>query len=216
MSAYNSSAMRHPLGAVAYFDGSGKSHDPSSQFLTLVGYAADAAVWPAFEVAWLKILSDHQIDGLHFNEPELRENPVLLGLLLETIEKAGAFGMHSVSCSVALAEYRKSGEARLPGRVCAEWCINELLSQAPSISCFFDHGEEFFREVYAPWENDSPEWPELSKVRKLALVRSRDFPGVQAADWLGWYINRSLTKADHDVDLSLLLSRSGHHMVIKP
>jgi hypothetical protein len=201
---------------VAYFDGSGKSHDPSTPFLTLVGYAAEAAVWPAFEVAWIKILTDHNVDFLHFKEPKVRENPLLLGLLLETIAKAGVFGMHSVSCSVAVSEYRKLGDAASPGRVCAEWCINQLLSQASSLSCFFDRGEEFFKEVNNPWENDSQEWPELSKVSELGLVRSRDFPGIQAADWLGWYINRSLTKFDHDIDLRLLVNRAGHCMVIKP
>jgi hypothetical protein len=87
---------------------------------------------------------------------------------------------------------------------------------APSISCFFDRNEEFFSEAVTRWENDSAEWPQLANVKELGLVRSCDFPGVQAADWLGWYINRSLTKADHDIDLRLLLNRAAHRMAYWP
>lgn len=216
LSAYSSFPKGHLLAVLtAYFDGCGKSHDPSTPFLTLVGYAAEAIVWPGFEAAWAKALADHKVDCLHFKDPAIRENPLLVGVLLETIECGGRFGMHSVSCSVNLAEHRKVSTER-PGRVCAEGCINTLLSEAPSMSCFFDRNEEFFEEVKNPWENESERWPQLANITELGLVRSRDFPGVQAADWLGWYINRALTRRDYDVDLALLENRANHRAIIKP
>jgi hypothetical protein len=216
LSAYNSFPDGHLLAVLtAYFDGSGKSHDPSTRFLTLVGYAAEAVCWPSFEAAWVKALSDHHVDQLHFKDSALRENPLLIGVLLETIECSSKFGMRSVSCTVNLAEHRKVSSER-PGRVCAEWCVNQLLSGVPSMSCFFDRGEEFFEEVKTPWENESEKWPELSKVKEVGLVRSRDFPGIQAADWMGWYINRALNKADYDIDLALLERRASHRAIMKP
>ncbi|MEO7144572.1 MAG: DUF3800 domain-containing protein [Bryobacteraceae bacterium] len=183
----------------AYFDGSGKSDDPSNRFLTLVGYAAEPYVWRDFEAKWIGVLEKHHVDCRHMKEDQYRENPVLLGSLLNAIQEASEFGMRTASCTVALEDHRRlSKEGQLPraGRICAEFCINELLAHATSMSCFFDRGEEFLKEVKPSWEKDSPdEWPELARIDELGQVRNqKDCPGVQAADWLAWYINRSLTR----------------------
>ena len=198
----------------SFFDGSGKSADRHCGFLTLVGYAAPHVVWPAFEAKWESVLARHGETSIHLNEQRYRDMPVLVGELLESIELASHFGMRTVAATVNLGAYRRLSEIYLsPGRICVEFCINELLRQADSLSCFFDRGEEFYKEVNRLWNSDqgsdAPEWPELAKVSELGQVRDqRNVPGIQAADLLAWHINRSLTKSDHGVELALAANRT--------
>ena len=194
-----------------FFDGSGKSDDPFCGLLTLAGYAAPPAVWPAFEARWEEILRKHGEQRIHMKEPRYREKPVLIAELLDTIDRASHLGMRSVAATVDLTAYRKlSGQRHSPGRICVQFCIGELPEHADSISCFFDRGEEFFKEVNSQWEREKPyaEWPQLAKVRKLGLVPGRDVPGVQAADLLAWYANRAATKSDQDPELALAENRT--------
>ena len=214
LSAYNSFPEGHQLVILkSYFDGSGKSADRQCRFLTLVGYAAPPTVWPAFEAKWEDLLKKYHVKSFHTNEEQCCGNPLLVAELLDAIEKARHFGMRTVGAILDLEAHRKlSLEYPLPapGRICAEHCINELLQQADSISCFFDRGEEFFKEVNRYWERDdiTEPWPQLLRVHELGQVRQGDFPGIQAADLLAWHVNRSLTKSDYDLDLALIDARA--------
>jgi hypothetical protein len=194
-----------------FFDGSGKPDDPECDFLTLAGYAAPPGVWPAFELRWQSILEKHGEQRTHMNDRRYREKPVLIAELLETIDLAGHFGMRSAAVTVDLTAYRSlSGMRHSPGRICVQFCIDELLKHAGSISCFFDRGEEFFKEVSREWEHEKPgaEWRQLAKVRELAVLRGLDVPGIQAADLLAWYANRAVTKSVQDLELALAENRA--------
>lgn len=214
LSAYNSFLEGHQLIVLkSYFDGSGKSADPQCRFLTLVGYVAPPAVWPPFEAKWRAILKKYRVEYLHANEERLRGNPLLVAEQLEAIDAARHGGMRTVGAILDLEAHRTlSLEFALPasGRICAEYCLNELLRQANSVCCFFDQGEEFYKEVNPYWERkEAPDWcPHLQRVRELAQVNQAKFPGIQAADLFAWHVNRTLTRADYDLEYALIAARA--------
>jgi hypothetical protein len=196
----------------SYFDGSGKSDNPDCYFLTLTGYAAPPVVWPAFEVLWETILQRHHLACFHTQVESCRSNPILVAELLDAIGLSHGFGMTTVGVTLDLKAHRRLFSEYVlpkPGRICAEFCINTLLEQADSISCFFDRKEEFLKEVNPLWEADGvPDWPQLANVKELAPVRQVDFPGIQAADLLAWHVNRNLTRSDYGLDLAVIDSRA--------
>ena len=213
LSAYSYSRFPegHQLAVLrSFLDGSGKSSDPQCKFLTLVGVTAPPVVWPAFEVKWQTILDRHGVKVFHAQEESCRDNSTLVGELLHTFEACREFGMRTVGVSVDLTAHRSlSVWLPNPGHICAKFCINDLLEHASSISCLFDRGEEFLKEVNPLWEVDGgPEWPELARVHELAAVRQVDFPGLQAADLLAWHINRSLNRSDHEIEFALTANRT--------
>jgi hypothetical protein len=64
--------IRHPdqegmmlMVVKAYFDGSGKSHDPNIECVSFAGYVGTEEVWNEFEEAWQGFKENHQIDFFH-------------------------------------------------------------------------------------------------------------------------------------------------------
>jgi hypothetical protein len=73
-------AIRHPgqkglklMTVRAYFDGSGKSHDPNVRCVALAGYVGTKSVWEEFESRWERFKEKYGIDYIHASELEARE-----------------------------------------------------------------------------------------------------------------------------------------------
>jgi hypothetical protein len=141
----------------AYCDGSGKSDDPVSQYLTLAGCIATPEAWDAFEKRWGEVLARNGCDYLHMQEANalqgafstakgwtaLRVSALLLDFAscsfsTETLEAQGTFV--SAHCTVNLPDYRRAAETYpqlrnyRPEQFCVTHVVNVAASMLPNDS----------------------------------------------------------------------------------
>ena len=165
----------------AYCDGSGKSNDPQSRFLTLAGLIAPPAAWAPFEREWAIVLDEHNSGPWHAKDAyaltkdfegwtiervkALRRD--LLNRCFSDITHRKDF-VHA-SCTVDLSDYRRAavdmpavGEVS-PEALCAFWIAHVAIGWLPenkndpllkdgTIELFFDRDEGFQHHIQKEWE----------------------------------------------------------------
>ena len=201
----------------SYFDGSGKSNNRESKFLTLAGFAAENDLWDDFDNGWRSILRDQGATYLHMGEAIRftgeyegwdRDRVVSLvnGLVAFLAGMPSDHQFHGFQCSVDLAAYRAARKLKRipsPERICARWGLSLILNwrdQWPAfpietLDIFFDRNEEFLKHLARDW-NDKQirrQYPFYELIGTIAPVEMRRTPGVQAADLLAWSTHRRLS-----------------------
>ena len=190
-----------------FLDGSGKSDDPESRFLTLAGCSAEDAVWAGLEEGWAEEIHMSRLMSSGMPESEVLER---VERALLSVRRAVAQGMKTLLYSVNLKDYRRWKyilKLPQPERLCAEWCVYQAIksysdsqiSLAQPVDVFFDQNEPFLRHICM--DNQSKKlkrrYPLLGLVRAPVPVDSSSVPPVQVADMFSWSRNR-LIAGSHD------------------
>jgi hypothetical protein len=135
----------------AYFDGSGKCHDPQCNYLALAGYVGDLDGWAPFEYEWLSVLEDFGLKGdqRYFHMIELRKgsgpyvdwpgekkDALLQALFNRCLGKQwGKPSLYGASCIVDLGGYRKAAQEipglRPPEAICVDYIVTVALGLLP-------------------------------------------------------------------------------------
>lgn len=193
------------ISLIGYFDQSGSPSD--TPWTTLAGYVAPAPVWDWFNGLWLSVLSESGLSYLH-----MKDHPapgILAALNNRCLGPAREKGLYGVACAIDNAEYQRAKEdlPQLPpfeevcAGVIANVAIRRILPEdratAPQVYLYFDRGEDYCLALKRAWEadraNDQPKsWGTfLFEPRQR---NSKESPGLQAADYIAWNVNRWLTK----------------------
>ncbi len=198
----------------AYYDGSGKSDLPAT---TLTGVAAPEALWQEFEPLWVKALDRNLVPDRDFHMSDLMGRHGKFkdwtdcqceALLTDVFNVFGHFrcaDLTAYSCTVFLDAHAQAMKLiprlRSPARICVDYCIGslqlskeELASEPRPILLYFDRNEEFRRTINNVWlkyKKRKNGWP--SQVRDICTADRSDYP-IQAADMLGWIINKVRTQ----------------------
>ncbi len=203
-----------------YFDGSGKSHDRSQQWIALAGYFAPEKVWSEFDCLWRQAIHPypylHMVELTHgkgpfegmSNEEKLRLLTRIDMALIELEEMDCGFSIFGAACVADKRAYRDAKERGLKiGSIeaeCGEWCFGRMLERFdPSkdkIQIYYDRSEqEFFTSILGDWENKSlRKGLVLSKLvaKPSPIVDSREVPAMQAADYLVSHVYQSYARND--------------------
>src|SRR4030042_6844117 len=134
----------------AYYDGSGKSNNPETQFLTLAGYAGTPEAWIEFEQRWSKVLQSWDCDYLHMQEArqlkgkfEGWDNDTVDRLLADLFNECfSPIGwenyknqFYGASCTVNLEDYRKAYSEiptlKKPEVICVDFVVTIALMALP-------------------------------------------------------------------------------------
>jgi hypothetical protein len=198
----------------AYFDGSGKSCDPSVHYLTLAGYIGSAEAWHFFEENWKEICFRRGLKYLH-----MQENPSyeVIGDFFNECFSVTGWGKYknkflATACTINLDDYKKirgeieSGSIKEPEAYCVDFVITVSLMSLPEnlgkpcgkdglLYVCFDQNEDFINKMHPYWQTrrKNPKDP-LHLIRKLSTANMRDTIGLQAADFLAWQTNRYYSK----------------------
>jgi len=158
----------------AYYDGSGKSHGPTSH-LTLAGIAACDSVWPEFESAWKAVLAKHPgITQLHmtdamavpkrgeFAEWSQKQVDALIIDFLNAVAPFRSRHIMAISCTVDLDDHMRAKRAipnlRSPESMCVDFCTGRIAiptddkNKPKCVMFFFDRGEKFLHRINGLWE----------------------------------------------------------------
>ena len=188
----------------AYFDGSGKDHDPKTPLLALAGYVGTEKAWKEFEGRWADFMREEGLDYFHSSEANARvgafagKSPQQIALLRAGLtllmRDLNPRDFHGIVCTLSMPDY-KSLEPQMgtPAPIiCAKYCVKaacELAARAGGpLQIFYDRGEQFFPKLQNRWNNKKTrrqDWY-LSRISAFTSVDWRDVPAVQAADYLGW------------------------------
>ena len=165
-----------------YFDGSGKSDNPTTQAVTLAGLTAQESVWPEFEDKWGAALRElglstwHTV-ARHYHDTQARFWAAATALLrvIETFQQRNA--MATVAATVMLDGYRRAKLERpsllTPEAMCVYFCKgNIVVPRGESILMVFDHDERFIDEI-------KPDY----------LERKRRFESEGVSDWSTQTVN---------------------------
>jgi hypothetical protein len=210
----------------AYFDGSGKSHDPNVDCVALAGYVSTEDCWKEFESDFSVLATEHRIDYFHTSELAARRgayrnlNPYQTALLFAAfillLRKFNKRDFSAVLYSVSMSGYRTI-ERWLPTAedICGSRALDDLCAAVPSeheLQVFYDRGESFFPRLQNMWRHEKRRRadPRLSRINVFSAVDDwRKYPALQAADLLAWY-----RAAGDGINLALLmkdLARYGEH-----
>jgi hypothetical protein len=215
------------LSLSAFYDGSGKAHDPACRFVTLGGFAATDKAWSDLKAKWLDVLARHDaprsalLKNPYFHSHEAMHHErgygppwdtksvaALSNDLLDVVSSHGDSEVIAVSCSIKLDDYRRVKEASIPSlrrpeRICLDGCFSAVLKHSArdsGIELCFDRKENFYPIVQEAWKHRRPRaiwW--ASNVTKLSEVDDmRDEPGIQIADLFAWLANRYHTNGKED------------------
>lgn len=171
----------------AYYDGSGKSHDPYYSLIALAGFSASEKVWPRVESEWKAVLAQYDVPYAHMKEVIHGKGPFkgwdkkkrvqfvldLISALEKFTEQEELWGY---SCCVSKDGFERAREEiqYLRDRkikivdICADHCVGRLTfaqenydSPRP-ITLYFDVGDPFIcriRRVYES-EGEKEQWRE--------------------------------------------------------
>ena len=136
----------------AYCDGSGKSDDRNSVYLTLASFIAEPDAWDVFERRWGEALARHRCEYLHMKDAKAlrgnfstwtheRVNHLLLDLKDSCLsaEAVKDYGMFVCAhCTVNLADYHSVAETYpqlldiKPEQFCGTLVVNVAASMLPN------------------------------------------------------------------------------------
>ena len=229
----------------AYYDGSGKAHNRADAFLTLAGLAGDAKAWEIFDEQWRKILAnrDPAAHYLHmkeanplrkeFSETKGWDNDKVRSLLADltnecffkaTFSDSASEQLGIFSCTVDLTAYRKlQDEGRTLTKeehICTDGAVALMLNilgsgSSERIEMYFDRDEQFRGRVENIWNRKRrPAWW-AKRVDTVAPVNMKCWPGIQAADFIAWSLNRKYTVNDKPLSSMIhgLMARKVHVFV---
>ena len=194
----------------AYFDNSGKPEDPNVDWVALAGYLAPEDSWTEFDKAWPEALGDkpylHMGELIHSKGPfkgmSREDKELLLNRVATALMKLGdKFKMYGVACAAHkhahAAAQQKNPKILSIAEACGEICFWHIFERFGTdedlaVQVFYDRGEQqFYRKILADWENKKKQTRDkvLSKlkVKPAPVSDSKDFPAMQAADFLAWY-----------------------------
>jgi len=217
------------LALRAFYDGSGKIHDPACKFVNLAGLAATEISWPKFSSEWLRVLEAnaaprserglpyfHSKEAVHcysgYSDWDSNRVSRLIGELIAVMSGCERTDLMAMSCSVSIPAY-KTFSAKVARRfrsadtICIDMCLGTTLRHpgrdVKGIELNFDRRENFLPIVQKAWKHRSEDKRTLwwsSYVSKVSEVDDmRDEPGIQAADLLAWLANRYHTHGSGDI-----------------
>jgi len=183
--------------------------------MTLAGYIAAPSTWQAFDRAWNAVLGDEgsPYSYLHMCEIGMRSDETVYRLINECIIRFAAAtasdgGLYGGYCSILRSDFEAArSRATLLARrslesVCVEWVAAFLVRFGIEgmrdrdgfvATVVFDQGEPFARELRhqkALALRSTRAGGELFRIEDILEKDSRRTPGLQAADYLAWHVNR--------------------------
>lgn len=190
----------------AYFDGSGKAHDPNIDCVALAGYIGTEQVWQEFEVAWQGLREKYGVDFVFHTSasyggqaPYDKLHPKARALmrldLIEILREFNKKDFSAVAYAVSLPEYRAIQKTLpTPEYICGSSCLDALCKEVPAehgLQVFYDRGESFLTELQDRWRNkkERARDPRLNRINVFSQVDDwRDYPALQAADYLAYCV----------------------------
>lgn len=209
----------------AYYDGSGKFHDPGCRKVGLAGYVGSEDQWAALESAWQIALEKHPCPksdrgNPYFHAKELFHRQLgykgwtdsmvraLVGDLQKVLSEQGRVNLIGFSCTVDKAGYHKAKTAipslRPIPHMCLDHCIGNSFRHekiASGMQIYFDRGEEFEPILKAEWEEvkDGQRTWWAKDVLHIGPVEDMRYSyALQASDFLAWTCNRYYTHGPDD------------------
>ena len=140
--------IRLAVAIQAYYDGSGKSNNLTTKFLTLAGYAGTPDAWCQFEKCWAKVLQRWDCKYLHMKEANSlqeefviskgwtreRVSALLADLFNECLSPTGWVDFkgqfYGASCTVNLMDYRKAREEKPTLKEAEAICVDYVVTIA--------------------------------------------------------------------------------------
>jgi hypothetical protein len=209
LSAFPSGGQRSVLGVLRmYLDGSGKSEDPSINYLTLGGLFATNSIWDRLQDRWLAALHKHGAPYSHMNEMVQGEGPFLnwgddqkIALakdLLMCLSFEDRMSLIGCSLTVDLTGYRELLERshiKPAEAVCVDFCMTHMFAHEEfskgKAEVIFDMNESFIRHLTYTWtrgKKDASSW--AAYIASVLPGDMREVVPIQAADLLSWSVNR--------------------------
>ena len=206
-------AGRRPLkmALLAYFDESGKFHDPTG-YICLCGYLADHLGWQAYNDTWNCLLQKHRMRGIHMTQfdSECRRRgwsqEQADKVLLEFISCIRANVLVGFSIGVDGKYFRHKLEiAGKPNQDPALFAVRELLRKLrtycdecaalpgvpPRIALTFDEDEEYSLKVYRVISQLRRRYPRVKEmVTAISFADDEVYSPLQAADILATLTGR--------------------------
>jgi hypothetical protein len=194
----------------AYFDGSGKLHDPHSKVMVLAGYVGSSESWREFEVRWEEFKKKNSIDYFHASEVNARRGHfktatnmggvLLRGPITELLRDFSKDDFYAVAHAISLEEYRGIPDPkRSPEDICGDGCLTTLCEQVSAfdtLQVFYDRGESFFNRLQNNWRDRKKRAADrrLDRLNVFSEVDDwRKYGAMQAADYLACCISRTKT-----------------------
>jgi hypothetical protein len=204
----------------AYFDGSGKAHDPHVKYVVLAGYVGTEDVWLKFERRWNRFKAEYGIDYFHASElgagkghyygygPE--QGAIIVARLIDLLRGFSEQEFSAVAYSVCMIDYRTiTKKLPKPEAICGSGCLDDLCALVPAeheLQVFYDRGESFLTELQNKWRNKKDRGADqrLNRINVFSEVDDwRKYPALQAADYLAWCIAKG---EEFGFDLAMLTS----------
>ncbi len=160
-----------------YYDGSGKSHEKDSKFLTLTGIVASESVWKEFENKWNAVLNRHGAPSLHmadamslrgdFSRANGWDDQRVDNLVRDLWNVIGEFrfstegkgsNLTAFSCTIIMEDYRRAKAENTRLREAEAICVNCCfklpfdIERFPEIVMIFDCSEGFQKTITRVWE----------------------------------------------------------------
>jgi hypothetical protein len=213
------------LALKAFYDGSGKAHDPGCRFLNLGALAGTDAGWSGFKARWLEILMKHNAPlsdrgAPYFHSKEAMHNKggysawntdrvmALVNDLFKVIGDRDRMDVVAISSSIQLNDYKavkaKIPNLKQPEAISLDWCFGTTLrhpARDSGIELYFDRKENFYPILRKLWKHQGKPgavWWASYVVGIEEVNDMRDWPEIQAADLLAWLANRYYTTVETD------------------
>ncbi len=202
----------------AYYDGSGKADLPA---MTLTGVAAPEELWQRFEPLWVDALDRNTVPDRDFHMTDLMAKPrrgkladwddrrveALLTDLWNVFGRFRTEDLAAYSCTVFFDAHKQAKQLipalRSPEAICVDYCVGslqltkqQLASEPKPILLYFDRKEKFMHTVNRVWlQGKKHPTGRPSQVRNIIVADRSYYYPIQAADMLGWIINRNRLNA---------------------
>jgi hypothetical protein len=213
------------LSLSAFYDGSGKDHDPGCRFVSLGGFAGTDKAWTDLRTAWLGVLMRHGApisargnpyfhckDAMYhsgaYSSWNTERVAVLTKDLFAVIAGCGQSDMIAVTCSIKLDDYKAVKadipDLRPPEAICLDWCFGTTLqhpARDSGVKLHFDRKERFYPILKKAWKHKDKRgsiWWAPMVTEIVEVDDMRDYPQIQAADLFAWLANRYHTKGPED------------------
>jgi hypothetical protein len=191
----------------AYFDGSGKSHDPNTKIVVCAGYLGSVEVIEAFENRWAVFKRENNIEFSHASDLNAARGEFAghdpferAGVRIDLVTILREFnvtGLRAVAHAVSMEAYRKVNlPTKSPESICGEGCLTtlcDIVAPEDTLQVFYDRGESFFTRLHNNWRHAKKRRadPRLNRVNVFSEVDDwRNFAAMQAADYLAYCISK--------------------------
>lgn len=205
------------LALQAFYDGSGKAHDPNIRFVSLGSIVGTEASWTECKTQWMSALEKHDAPksprgNRYFHSKEAMHSwggydgwptPKVRSLTIDLLNALGRQERSdpiAMTCSVKLADYRQAKIRipllRSPEAICLDSCFGLAIRHPfrdSGIELYFDRKEKFYPILKKLWKMKDRGrgiwWADyVSSITEINEMR--DEPGIQVADLLAWLANR--------------------------